>query len=427
MSISVVDRSAIFAAAAASSGTASRRQRPALPQLTAAALAAALIPGSKQLLRVHHGRKFRAAHVLRRARGGQPTQTFRPYIPGVVQSGEEYNVLEPAKDIGTAEQLKSGNTFSKTGPPRSRVVNPKEISTNHDTTTPSLLKRRSLSSSIADVKKIMRGEIKDENYTGLSTGFSCMDQFYRPVRGEVTVVTAPPGSGKSEWMLSLMMNMAKIHGWRVAPCMFEHKPEDLYQALLEKFFEAPHTRIKLFEEKAIDEALDFIQKHVLSIGSKFSEELLIEQILDAASHYANFHREDGGLHGLIIDPYNYITKKLGGASQETNFVAHILIKVKQFAANENCHVWIVVHPTKNSGTAKGEEPSLYDCCGSAHWYNMCDNGIVVQRNKNPDGGSTTMVKLQVAKVRNRFAGEVGQAVLYFDRATRCYSETPDAS
>jgi len=357
---------------------------------------------------------------------------------------EEYRLFEIAQDIGITEPavpqpedptdtqpLDPTDTLPKdptdtqpldpsdTLPKDPTDTQPKEPAVPLEARKP--LVARKLSSSIEDVKKIMRGEIKAENFTGLSTGFSCMDKLYRPVRGEITVVTAPPGSGKSEWLLSLMINMAQVHGWRFGACMFEHKRPDFLQILMEKFLVAPRTEIARLEEAQLARFWDdFYLRYVCLIGDTFSEELSIKEILEAARHHADNHKDDGGLHGLIIDPYNYITKEPGN---ETEFVAALLREVKHFAAEYNCHVWIVVHPTKNSNTAKGESPSLYDCCGSAHWYNMCDNGIVLQRNKDPSVGSTKMVKVQVAKVRNRFAGEVGTVTLHFDTRTRCYSET----
>lgn len=342
-------------------------------------------------------------------------------------------MLEIAETIDTEEHLKSDPRSSieadlLAGRIASFSSKSRQISKKDEPMIPIRLEARKLSSSIEEVKKMMRGEIKQEDFSGLSTGFRCMDRLYRPVRGELTVVTAPPGSGKSEWLLSLLINMTKVHGWNIGACMFEHKRDDLTRTLLEKFLAIPYTKMKELEDNQIDDAFSFFEKHVCLIGQQYSEEMSIDDILDAARHHAEEHKEDGGLHGLIIDPYNYISRNNSSTASETNFVALMLRKVKQFAADYNCHVWIVVHPTKGSNTAKGDEPSLYDCCGSANWYNMCDNGIVLQRNKDPNAGSMRMVKVHVAKVRNRFAGEVGQAVLYFDRPTRCYSETaPEAS
>ena len=43
------------------------------------------------------------------------------------------------------------------------------------------------------------------------TGWPGLDKFYRVVPGEVTVITGVPGSGKSEWLLSLAAACLNVH------------------------------------------------------------------------------------------------------------------------------------------------------------------------------------------------------------------------
>lgn len=106
---------------------------------------------------------------------------------------------------------------------------------------------------------------------------------------------------------------------------------------------------------------------------------------------------------------------------ETEYVSQMLTKVKRFAQHHDCHVWFVAHP-KQLQNWQGGAPSLYDISGSAHFINKCDNGIVVHRNWDPEAGPLDEVQILVRKVRNKIAGNIGNAYLSYDRTTGEYKD-----
>jgi len=273
-------------------------------------------------------------------------------------------------------------------------------------------KRESFSSTLPDMIRLINGELPAKDFKGCSTGWKSVNDVYRPVCGELTVVTGIPGSGKSEWLISLALDMARNHKWRTAMFMPEHKPDELLSQLLEKFHGKRYCELPEGDSAAVN----FLNTHFPQIGS-FSQELDIDDILSTAEYYA----QTDGLDGVIIDPYNYIARKDTGRVSETDFVSELLTKVKQFAMRNRTHVWVVVHPTKQSQISR-LQPSMYDCAGSAHWYNKCDVGIIIRRNRDPAVGSTKEVVIDVQKIRNRLAGQVGKVSLEFDWFSRIYSD-----
>lgn len=72
-----------------------------------------------------------------------------------------------------------------------------------------------------DIMKYYRLEHKDGQ--GRSTGWPALDQLYKVVPGELTIVTGVPNSGKSEWIDSLLANLAEQHDWCFALCSMEKK------------------------------------------------------------------------------------------------------------------------------------------------------------------------------------------------------------
>eukprot|EP00438_Fugacium_kawagutii_P015297 Skav221886 [mRNA] locus=scaffold1395:505654:507060:+ [translate_table: standard] len=275
--------------------------------------------------------------------------------------------------------------------------------------------RQKLIEQVEQVQRYNRGELS-EFETGVSTGYESFDSIARPVRGEVTVVSGKPGSGKSEFLLSLAMNLAEQHGWRTGLCNFEHKPDQLTLQLLEK---KTKTNFKDLDDDALKKEASWIGEHFPRVAD-FSEELDLEQILRRAAREA----EQGSLQGLIIDPYNNITspRGLGIDFTETEMVSRYMTKLQQFAKKYKVCIWVVVHPTKGSQVANGPT-SLYDLQGSAHWNNKCDKGLyIVRPNRDPSVGSTRAIELQVKKVRNGDSGRVGMCKLEFQPEIRSYSE-----
>jgi len=125
---------------------------------------------------------------------------------------------------------------------------------------------------------------------------------------------------------------------------------------------------------------------------------------------------------LVIDPYNELDHQRPSNQTETEYVSQMLTKVKRFAQHHDCHVWFVAHP-KQLQNWHGGAPSLYDISGSAHFINKCDNGIVVHRNWDPEAGPLDEVQILVRKVRNKIAGNIGNAYLSYDRKTGEYKDT----
>ncbi|CAE8686594.1 unnamed protein product [Polarella glacialis] len=259
------------------------------------------------------------------------------------------------------------------------------------------------------VQRRISGDIPYEFIRGVPTGWARLDRCYRPVKGEMTSVTGIPGSGKSEWLLSLVMNLAEDRGWRTLLYTFEATDRNLSVQLMEKKLRKPYSEIS--QEEA-DTCQTWLWEHFCIGTSEEYESPTIDAVLEMATAEADSAE---GLDGLIIDPYNYLTRS---QEVETDFISHMLSKIKQFAHEKKVHVWVVAHPTKSSGWAGNQRsngkdapedvvPSLYDISGSAHWYNKTDMGIVVHRvkmmNEKGEQVPTKNVEVHIQKVRNKEA------------------------
>jgi twinkle protein len=256
---------------------------------------------------------------------------------------------------------------------------------------------------------------------GVSTGWPSLDQYYRVVPGELTIVTGVPNSGKSEWLDALSANLSDIHGWTFAMCSMEKKATDHARQLAEKyigkpFFDLPYARgIPRMTPDELDKAIDWVDDRFFLIRYEDDQLPSVDWVLDIAK--AAVYRY--GIRGLVIDPYNELDHRRPESMNETEYVSQMLTKVKRFAQTAGVHVWFVAHP-RQLREWKGQAPNLYDISGSAHFINKADNGIVIHRNRDPSAQNKFEVQVLVRKVRNKAAGMIGDCVLHYERVNGRY-------
>jgi len=96
---------------------------------------------------------------------------------------------------------------------------------------------------------------------GDSTGWKSLDELYTIKPGQVTVVTGWPGSGKSEWLDCLLVNLAKFE-WRIA-CyspenwpVAEHVSKVIEKWIGKPFSVGPTDRMGYDEVLAATEAIE---------------------------------------------------------------------------------------------------------------------------------------------------------------------------
>lgn len=250
---------------------------------------------------------------------------------------------------------------------------------------------------------------------GWSTGWETIDPYMTIREGEVSVVTGVPGSGKSEWVDALCMNMAEMHGWKFALCSFENPPDEHMSKLVEKRTGLPFWTggIARISEPGIRNAVDWIKERFVFIRAE-DESPTQDWIFDRArAAVVRF-----GINGLVIDPYNEIEHQRPDGMTETEYVSKFMGRLVRFAVNHGLHIWLVAHPAKLHRLRDGSYPvpSLYDISGSANFVNKCYIGVIIHRPNH----ETRDVDVLVRKVKFKSVGRPGEVTLEYDRMTGRY-------
>lgn len=254
----------------------------------------------------------------------------------------------------------------------------------------------------------------------VSTGWEELDRFYRVRPGELTVVTGIPGSGKSNWLDALVVNLAREHGWRIGMFSPENQPvEDHIARMIEKyvgapFYDGPTERMSAAE---MERGMAWVMDRIFWYLPPEEDEWTIENVLSMARQLVR----QKGIQGLVIDPWNELECARPRDMTETEYISQALKRIRQFARKHGVHVWIVAHPQKLQREKDGNYPvpTMYDIAGSAHWRNKADNGICVWRDFQDEDAN---VKVIVQKIRFRQNGRIGECEFKYRPSTATYTE-----
>ena len=254
---------------------------------------------------------------------------------------------------------------------------------------------------------------------GLSTGWPHLDDLYRVAPGMVSIVTGLPGSGKSEWLDDLVVNMAELHGWRFGVCSMENPLDEHGGKLVEKRVAKPFRSqgpdMFAMTDDEVREATAWVNKHFYFIRDEGDEPQPLAWVLERAKTLV----VRDGIRGLIIDPYNELENAREKHQTETEYIGQFLQRLNRFAMRHGVHIWLVAHPAKMYAE-RGKElpvPGLYDISGSANWANKASIGITISR---PDM-TKPEVEIHVKKVKFRRVGQVGIQYLRWNKATGKYA------
>jgi twinkle protein len=256
---------------------------------------------------------------------------------------------------------------------------------------------------------------------GASVGWRCVDELYTVGMGQWTLVTGTPGSGKSEWLDAVMVNLAKQGGWHFVIYSPENWPLALHHSkIIEKYIGKPFSpgptqRMSLEE---VDEAEAWM-KGKFHFAKPDRPDIV--SVLTEASKFRMYSRNTG----IVVDPWNQLEHYRPAGMSETEYVSQVLTEVINWVRSEDtgpAHLWLVAHPSKMQKGKDGKLPipTPHDVSGSAHFWNKADNCITVARDQSDYTNQT--VDIHVQKVRFKHIGHIGLATLHYDRVTGRYRE-----
>lgn len=286
----------------------------------------------------------------------------------------------------------------------------------------------------------------DDRPSGYSTGWKCLDEHYRPMLGQLNIITGIPSHGKSQLVDALLVNLWKNHHWRAVVFSPESYPLKEYLGrLAEKLFGKTCKESDVRKWKALgydaeqmtDEEADKAPGYLQDGFSWVQPELDGEgHTLESLLEFARTEIYRFGAKVLVIDPFNEIEHHIPRGMAKTDYIGLSLMKIRRFARYHQVCVFVVAHPTKLERRPEKFEddkgkahvlmvepmPTAYDIEGSANWYNKADNILVVWRDKYAEirGGDPNLNTVEIQKIKNKSTGRPGTIQLRWDPPTGRY-------
>jgi twinkle protein len=250
---------------------------------------------------------------------------------------------------------------------------------------------------ISDLPRSLRFEI-DKGY---STGFSNLDNYLKGLRkGEVTVITADTGCGKTTFCTQIMVQCAMqnipvwINSWEMRPEVILRKLASLVLRRPMKICAFTEHENEQFDEWCnrykvyINEDTTGMDIDGLSKKLKAAKAMGVEIVmLDHLDYLVNFRRE-----------------KLHEAIDET------VKRLHELAFSLEMHFFLICHPRQSS--TGNEEVGIHSLKGSSSIKQYADNVLILHRTSRTDPTSHAG-KMKVRIAKNRMFGTEGVCFLFY--------------
>lgn len=244
-------------------------------------------------------------------------------------------------------------------------------------------------------------EYRDEIQKGYSTGWKCLDKYLQGIRkGEVTVITADTGAGKTTFCTQLMVNCA-MQGIPVWINSWEMRPETTMRKLASIVLRKP-MKLQNFtaeENKQFDEWSKRYKVFINPNTIGCDIDTLAKELVKAKAL---------GIEVVMLDHLDYLVNsrkdKLHEAIDET------VKRLHELAFGLSMHFILICHPRQS--TTGSEEVGIHSLKGSSSIKQYADNVLILHRCSRTDNqADPNKTKIKVAK--NRMFGIEGTTYLFY--------------
>lgn len=259
---------------------------------------------------------------------------------------------------------------------------------------------------VGDLPQGFRSAI-DRGYT---TGWRNIDNYLQGLRkGELTVITADTGAGKTTFCSQLIVNCA-IQDIPVWVNSWEMKPETTMRKLASVVLRRP-MKFQAFSEHDNEQFDKWCSRYKVYVNPN-----TIGTDINALG-YQLYEAKKLGVEIVMLDHLDYLVNNRKEKSHEA--IEETMKRLHELAFDLDMHFLLICHPRQSS--AGGEEVGIHSLKGSSSIKQYADNVIIIHRcSRTDDTADPNKVKIRIAK--NRMFGTEGNAYLFYQPTWDGYME-----
>lgn len=260
---------------------------------------------------------------------------------------------------------------------------------------------------------------------GKFLGFPVFNEKYTMALPGATDWTGIPSSGKTEFLLELLLNTSMYYGWRHLLYVPDVGTKDQIIAILihkitGKSFDKRHTNNYITEQE-INQHYDWVLHH-FKILHKVSAKAKISpyEFWDMAVEMNYSTKSEGGIQTATIDSWKdmkrYVSSDGTAIPRDDLYLEDVLEYRNTLSELHKMHFHIVIHPLKTDADKNGvrKAPTPYELKGGPTWYDMGKCQVTVHRIE----GTKNEVDIIVTKAKPESVASTGATRMFFDRKIR---------
>ena len=217
-----------------------------------------------------------------------------------------------------------------------------------------------------------RQELHDFWLNGSPKGYTCgiknLDKIYSTELGQYTIITAPPGAGKSELTDAICLGYAMKYGFKTAFASPENKPNKLHtDKIIRKIAGYKPSTQEQIDSSRIKRADKFYEEHFYHV--EFNDGYELSKVLVKFEELV----KRKGVRVFVLDPYNKIKLKSAIGKNINDYTAEYMNTIDVFCKKNQCLLILVMHPNKMQkveGTSTYILPDAYDIKGGGEVFDM---------------------------------------------------------
>lgn len=258
---------------------------------------------------------------------------------------------------------------------------------------------------------------------GVYLGFPIFHEYYTMSLPGCTDWTGFPASGKSEYLLEMLLNTSLFYGWKHLLYVPDVGDKDeiisiLIHKITGKTFDKRYQKNYITEQEVMIE-LEWVLHHFrIMYKTDLKAKMTPYQFWDYAAELSS--EIEGGIQTATIDSWKDLKHGIGLDNEvfgrDDKYLEDVLSYRNAMAEKHRMHFNIVIHPIKTEADKDGKRrpPTPYDLKGGSEWYNNGKCMITVHRLD----GSPNGVKIMITKAKPQSVAKVGSVDMFFNSSVR---------